>query len=83
MRAQLAQQETLVVSVFPGPVDTAMSEGLGLDTVPPIQIVSAVLEAVEQGIEDVYPDALSQQVFAGICQQPKAVEKQFASMLPQ
>ncbi|MBW4511482.1 MAG: SDR family oxidoreductase [Scytonematopsis contorta HA4267-MV1] len=82
-RAELAQQGTLVVGVFPGPVDTAMSEGVPLDKVPPIQIAQAALQAVEQGDEDVYPDPVSQQFFADIHQDPKAVEKQFAGMLPQ
>jgi NAD(P)-dependent dehydrogenase (short-subunit alcohol dehydrogenase family) len=82
-RAELAQQGTLVVGVFPGPVDTAMSDGVPLDKVPPIQIAQAALQAVEQGIEDVYPDPVSQQFFTGISQNPKAVEKQFAGMLPQ
>lgn len=83
VRAELAQQGTLVVGVFPGPVDTAMAENVPLDKVPPIQIAHATLQAVEQGIEDVQPDPVSEQVFAGIRQNPKAVEKQFASMLPQ
>lgn len=83
VRAELATQGTLVVGVFPGPVDTAMSSGVPLDKVPPSQIATAALQAVEQGIEDVNPDLVSQQVFAGIQQDPKAVEKQFAGMLPQ
>lgn len=83
VRAELAQQGTLVVGVFPGPVDTAMSENVPLDKVPPIQIAQATLQAVEQGVEDVQPDPVSEQVFAGIRQDPKAIEKQFAGMLPQ
>ncbi len=82
-RAELAAQGTLVVGIFPGPVDTLMSEGLPLDKVPPSQIALATLQAVEQGLEDVNPDPVSQEVFAGIRQDPKAVEKQFAAMLPQ
>lgn len=83
VRAELAAQGTLVVGVFPGPVDTAMSEGVPLDKVPPSQIATAALQAVEQRIEDVNPNPVSQQVFADIHQDPKAVEKQFAAMLPQ
>jgi short-subunit dehydrogenase len=83
VRAELAQQGILVVGVFPGPVDTAMAENVPLDKVPPIQIAQATLQAVEQRVEDVYPDSVSEQVFTGIRQDPKAVEKQFASMLPQ
>lgn len=83
VRAELAQQGTLVVGIFPGPVDTSMSEKLPLDKVPPLQIAEATLQAIEQGVEDVYPDPVSQQVVAGLRQDPKALEKQFATFLPQ
>lgn len=82
VRAQLTQQGTLVVGVFPGPVDTAMAENVPLDKVPPIRVAQVTLQAVEQRIEEVQPDPVSEQVFAGIRQDPKAVEKQFAGMLP-
>lgn len=71
------------MGVFPGLVDTAILEDVPLDKVPPSKIALATLQAVEQGIEDVSPDPVSQQVFADIRQEPKAVEKQFAAMLPQ
>ncbi|MBD2461470.1 SDR family oxidoreductase [Oscillatoria sp. FACHB-1407] len=82
-RAELAQQGTQVIGVFPGPVDTAMSEGVPLDKVAPIQVANATLEAIAQGIEDVYPDAVSQNLFANLQVPLKEVEKQFAGMLPQ
>lgn len=83
MRAELAQQGTQVVGVFPGPVDTAMAEGVPLDKIAPIEVAKATLQAIEQGIEEVYPDPVSQNVFANLQTPLKAVEKQFAGMLPQ
>ncbi|BAY98556.1 short-chain dehydrogenase/reductase SDR [Tolypothrix tenuis PCC 7101] len=83
VRAELAAQGTLVVGVFPGPVDTDMGKQVPLDKVPPSQIALSTLQAIEQGIEDVSPDATSQQVFASIQQDAKALEKQFATLLPQ
>ena len=82
VRAELSQQGTLVVGVFPGPVDTAMGEQVPLDKVPPSEIALSTLQAIEHGIEDVSPDSMSQQVFASIKQDAKAVEKQFAALLP-
>lgn len=82
-RAELAQQGTQVVGVFPGPVDTAMAEGIPLDKTAPIEVAQAALQAIEQGLEEVYPDATSQSVFADLQTPLKAVEKQFAGMLPQ
>jgi NAD(P)-dependent dehydrogenase (short-subunit alcohol dehydrogenase family) len=83
IRAELALQGTQVVGVFPGPVDTAMSDGMLLDKIAPIEVAKTTLKAIEQGIEDVYPDTVSQSVFADLQSPLKAIEKQFAGMLPQ
>ena len=83
IRAELAQQGTQVIGVFPGPVDTAMVEGIPMDKIAPGEVAKATLQAVEQGIDDVYPDPVSQTVFAELQVPLKAVEKQFAGWLPQ
>ncbi|BAU42678.1 SDR family oxidoreductase [Leptolyngbya sp. O-77] len=82
-RAELTQQGTLVVGAFPGPVDTAMAEAVPLDKAAPIEVAKAVLEAIAQGAEEVYPDPVSQHVFANLKTPLKEAEKQFAGMLPQ
>jgi len=82
IRAELAQQGTHVVGVFPGPVDTDMAEGVPMDKVAPSEIAHASLQAVEKQIEDVYPDPVSQNVFATLQAPLKALEQQFAGMLP-
>jgi NAD(P)-dependent dehydrogenase (short-subunit alcohol dehydrogenase family) len=83
VRAELAAQRTQVIGVFPGPVDTAMSEGVPLDKIAPIKVAKATLQGIEQDIEEVYPDPVSQNVFANLQVPLKEVEKQFAGMLPQ
>ncbi|PSB54785.1 SDR family oxidoreductase [Chamaesiphon polymorphus] len=55
IRAELAAQGTQVVGVFPGPVDTAMTEGLPVDKTEPIAVAQAVLQAVEAGLEKSIP----------------------------
>jgi NAD(P)-dependent dehydrogenase (short-subunit alcohol dehydrogenase family) len=82
-RAQLAQQGTQVIGVFPGPVDTAMAEGVAGDKAAPSEVVKTVLQAIETGIDDVYPDPVAQTVFAHIAEPLKALEKQFAGWMPQ
>jgi NAD(P)-dependent dehydrogenase (short-subunit alcohol dehydrogenase family) len=83
IRAELAAQGTKVLGVFPGPVDTAMTEGMPMDKAEPIAVATAALQAVESGVEDVYPDPVSQSVFSAIAEPLKAVEKQFAGWMPQ
>jgi NAD(P)-dependent dehydrogenase (short-subunit alcohol dehydrogenase family) len=83
IRAELASQGTRSIGVFPGPVDTAMADGLEVDKAAPIDVAKATLAAVEGGIDDVYPDAVSQNVFATLAEPLKGVEKMFAGWLPQ
>jgi NAD(P)-dependent dehydrogenase (short-subunit alcohol dehydrogenase family) len=82
IRAELAAQGTLVVGVYPGPVDTAMAESFPMEKTPPSTVAKTVLGAVESGDEDVYPDAVSLEMHAGLASNPKAVEKQVGEMLP-
>ncbi|PZV11095.1 MAG: short-chain dehydrogenase [Pseudanabaena sp.] len=82
IRAELASQGTQVIGVFPGPVDTDMAESVPMDKVAPSEVANLILQAVEKGIEDVYPDPVSQGVFSEIQAPLKAVEKQFAGWLP-
>jgi NAD(P)-dependent dehydrogenase (short-subunit alcohol dehydrogenase family) len=83
IRAELASQGTQVIGVFPGPVDTDMAEAIPMDKVAPSEVANLILQAVEKGIEDVYPDPVSQGVFSEIQAPLKAVEKQFAGWMPQ
>lgn len=82
MRAELKSQGTLVVGVYPGPIDTDMAAGIEMDKVPPLSVAERTLAAIEQNSEEVYPDPVAEQVFAGMHTPMKAVEQQFAGMMP-
>ncbi len=83
VRAELAAQGTHVVGVYPGPIDTDMTAGVPLDKTAPNVVAKAVLNAVENGTEDVYPDPMSVDFHAGFLSDPKALEKQVGEMLPE
>ncbi|HEX4984594.1 MAG TPA: SDR family oxidoreductase [Burkholderiales bacterium] len=82
VRAELAGQGTLVVGVMPGAVDTDMARDFPGPKEDPADVAKAALQAVEQGIEDVYPGGMAQGISAGLAKDPKAVEKEFAAYLP-
>ncbi len=82
IRAELAAQGTLVVGVYPGPVDTAMAEGLPVEKVAPIDVAKASLEAILTGQEVVLPDPVSQQSFQELLAPLKALELQFGGWMP-
>ena len=83
IRAELAAQGTKVIGVFPGPVDTPMADGIELDKAAPIEVAKYVLEGIEQGHEEIYPDPVAQSVLQGLHDPLKAIEQQFAGLLPQ
>ncbi|MBD2000869.1 SDR family oxidoreductase [Leptolyngbya sp. FACHB-541] len=81
IRAELASQETLVVGVMPGTVDTRMSKDFPPPKVAPEEVVRAALQAVIDEVEDVYPGEQVQEMQAQLLQDPKAVEKWMAGIL--
>jgi len=82
VRAELKAQGTLVVGVYPGPVDTDMTRAVDMPKVAPAQIAEAALDAVAKGTEDVFPDEMSASLHAGLLSNPKGVEQQAGAMLP-
>ena len=82
VRAELAAQGTLVIGVYPGPVDTDMAASFPMDKIAPDAVARRVLEGVEAGEEDIYPDPMSGEMRAGLLGDPKAVERQAGEMLP-
>jgi NAD(P)-dependent dehydrogenase (short-subunit alcohol dehydrogenase family) len=79
-RAGLGARGIAVHGVFPGPVDTDMARGFDMAKTPPAEIAKATLAGIEKGEEDIFPDAMSQQVYGAWTQDHKAVERQFAAM---
>lgn len=80
LRAELAQRNISVFSVFPGPIDTDMAKDIPLEKTPPSTVAEEVLAAIEAEQEDVFPDPMSKEVYSGWAADHKAVERQFAAM---
>ena len=83
IRAELAAQGTLVVGVYPSAVDTDMTKGIDMPKLQPSEVVMAALQAVEADTEEIDIGAMAISVAQGLRTDPKAVEKQFATYLPQ
>jgi NAD(P)-dependent dehydrogenase (short-subunit alcohol dehydrogenase family) len=82
VRAELKAQGTLVVGVYPGPVDTDMVRDVDMPKAPPSQIADAILDAIAIGTEDVFPDETSVNMRTGLLSDPKTTEQHAATMLP-
>lgn len=70
--------ETLVVGVYPGPVDTAMTEKMTADKAEPAMIAKSIIDALLTGQEDVFPDATAQGLYAAWKEDAKALESKMA-----
>lgn len=79
MRAELNEHSTLVMGVYPGPIDTDMAAGLEMDKDTPQNVAKAIVNGLKEGAEDVYPDIMSVEVGAFYAQNPKGIEKQFGT----
>lgn len=82
MRAELRAQGTHVLAVFPSSTDTPMLAGIGGDKQPAEAVARGLLDALEEGREDVSIGAHSVEIEASMRRDPKAVEREFAAFLP-
>ncbi len=83
LRAELSDQGTQVIGVYPGPVDTAMAKDFDAPKVPPARIAEAALKALAEGTEDVFPDPTAVELHGNLLHDPKAVKKQIGEMRPE
>ena len=51
-----------------------------MDKDSPENVAKNIINAVEAGVEDIYPDVMSVQIGQFYASNPKAVEAQFSSM---
>ena len=80
LRAQLASRGVSVHGVYPGPVDTPMTKDLPeLDgpKASPLAVADAILDGVEAGHEDIFPDRMGRDVGETWRSDPKEVERRF------
>lgn len=80
VRASLAPRGIKVVGVFPGAVDTDMLASVDMPKTPPRDIAHAIVDGLQEGREDIFPDPMSTSLYDAWKTDHKAVERQFASM---
>jgi len=80
-RTMLAAQGTRVFGVYPGPIDTRMAEGIDMPKATPADCARAIVEGIEAGTEDIFPDGMSQGMGKAYHASPKALERQVFAMV--
>ena len=80
-RALLASKGVAVFGVYPGPVDTDMAKDIPMDKTSPQEVARTILDAVEAGKEDIFPDPFAVQFGEQFHSSPKTSEEQIAAMV--
>lgn len=75
-RLMLRAQGTQVFGVYPGPIDTRMAAEVAMAKATPADAARAILEGVEDGVEEIFPDPTSRTLGALYQTDPKALERQ-------
>ena len=79
LRAEMRPAGVRVVNVFPGPLDDEWNQLLPPPKLAPAALARAVIKALQDGIEDVYPGDVAQEWLARWRDNPKALEKELSS----
>ena len=79
LRAEMRPAGVRVVNVFPGPVDDEWNQLLPPPKLAPTALAAAVIKALQDGVEDVYPGDVAQEWLARWRDNPKALERELSA----
>ena len=80
-RILLGAQGTSVFGVYAGPVDTDMARELAMPKTSPRDVAFAILDGIEAGQEDIFPDPFAVEFGRRFQSSPKDSERQVAAMV--
>ena len=76
LRAEFRPHAVRVLNIFPGPIDDEWNQLIPPPKLAPERLAREVIAALRQGVEDVYPDAVSQEWFTRFREDPKILERE-------
>lgn len=78
LRAEMRPAGVRVINVFPGPLDDEWNQLLPPPKLLPANLAGAVIKALQEGVEDVYPGDVAQEWLARWRDNPKALERELS-----
>jgi len=78
IRGTLRTDGISVHGAYPGPVATRLTEGFDMDTAPAPVVAENILNGIENGVEDIFPDSMAEQLGPVFLVSPKQLERTFA-----
>jgi len=79
LRAEMRPAGVRVVNVFPGPIDDEWSQLLPPPKLAPAALAAAIVGALREGVEDLYPGDVAHEWLERWRDNPKALERELSS----
>ncbi len=79
LRAEMRPAGIRVINVFPGPIDDEWNQNMPPPKLSPESLASAVVKALREGTEDVYPGDVAQEWLQRWRENPKVLEREIAA----
>jgi NAD(P)-dependent dehydrogenase (short-subunit alcohol dehydrogenase family)/uncharacterized OB-fold protein len=79
LRAEMRPAGVRVINVFPGPIDDEWNQLLPPPKIAPAALAAAIVKALRDGVEDLYPGDVAQEWLARWRDNPKALEKELST----
>ena len=78
LRAEMRPAGIRVINCFPGPIDDDWNQQVPPPKVAPASLASAIVKALRDGIEDIYPGDVAQEWLERWRDDPKVLEREIA-----
>ena len=78
LRAEMRPAGIRVINVFPGPMDDEWNQQMPPPKLAPATLASAIVKALRDGVEDVYPGDVAQEWLERWRDNPKVLERELA-----
>ena len=79
LRAEMRPAGIRVINLFPGPIDDEWNQQVPAPKVAPATLASAIIQALRDGVEDVYPGDVAQEWLERWRDNPKVLERELAA----
>ncbi len=79
LRAEMRPAGIRVIHVFPGPIDDEWNQNMPPPKLSPGALAGAIIKALRDGLEDVYPGDVAQEWLARWRDNPKVLERELAA----
>ena len=79
LRAEMRPAGIRVINVFPGPIDDEWNQSLPPPKLAPAALANAIVKALRDGVEDVYPGDVAQEWLERWRDNPKVLERELAA----